>query len=41
MGFMDKLRAELVDVIEWVDDGRRTLSGASRATTTRSRTALS
>ena len=25
MGFMDKLRAELVDVIEWIDDGRRTL----------------
>jgi len=25
MGFMDKLRAELVDVIEWIDDSRRTL----------------
>jgi len=25
MGFVDKLRAELVDVIEWVDDSRRTL----------------
>ncbi len=25
MGFMDKLRAELVDVIEWIDDGRHTL----------------
>jgi membrane protease subunit (stomatin/prohibitin family) len=25
MGFMDKLRAELVDVIEWIDDGRSTL----------------
>ncbi|TMA34486.1 MAG: SPFH domain-containing protein [Deltaproteobacteria bacterium] len=25
MGIMDKLRAELVDVIEWIDDGRRTL----------------
>jgi membrane protease subunit (stomatin/prohibitin family) len=25
MGFVDKLRAELVDVIEWIDDSRRTL----------------
>jgi membrane protease subunit (stomatin/prohibitin family) len=25
MGFMDKLRGELVDIIEWVDDGRHTL----------------
>ena len=25
MGFMDKLRAELVDIIEWVDDSRHTL----------------
>jgi membrane protease subunit (stomatin/prohibitin family) len=25
MGFMDKLRAELVDIIEWVDDSKRTL----------------
>ena len=25
MGFVEKLRAELVDVIEWVDDSRRTL----------------
>ena len=25
MGFMDKLRAELVDVIEWIDDSRHTL----------------
>jgi membrane protease subunit (stomatin/prohibitin family) len=25
MGWMDKLRAELVDVIEWVDDSRHTL----------------
>jgi len=25
MGFLDKLRAELVDIIEWVDDSRHTL----------------
>jgi membrane protease subunit (stomatin/prohibitin family) len=25
MGFMDKLRAELIDVIEWIDDSRHTL----------------
>jgi membrane protease subunit (stomatin/prohibitin family) len=25
MGFMEKLRAELVDIIEWVDDSRHTL----------------
>ena len=25
MGFIDKLRAELVDIIEWVDDSRHTL----------------
>ena len=25
MGFMDKLRAELVDIVEWVDDSRHTL----------------
>ena len=25
MGFMDKLRAELIDIIEWVDDSRHTL----------------
>ena len=25
MGLLDKLRAELVDIIEWVDDGRHTL----------------
>ena len=25
MGFMDKLRGELVDIIEWVDDSRHTL----------------
>jgi hypothetical protein len=25
MGLMDKLRAELVDIVEWVDDGRHTL----------------
>ena len=25
MGFIDKLRAELIDIIEWVDDSRRTL----------------
>ena len=25
MGFVDKLRAELVDIIEWIDDSRRTL----------------
>lgn len=26
MGFMDKLRGELVDIIEWVDDSRTTLA---------------
>ncbi len=25
MGFLDKLRAELVDIVEWVDDSRHTL----------------
>jgi membrane protease subunit (stomatin/prohibitin family) len=25
MGLLDKLRAELVDIVEWVDDGRHTL----------------
>jgi membrane protease subunit (stomatin/prohibitin family) len=25
MGLLDKLRAELVDIIEWIDDGRHTL----------------
>ncbi len=25
MGFMDKLRAELVDIVEWIDDSRHTL----------------
>ncbi len=25
MGFMDKLRAELVDIIEWIDDSRHTI----------------
>ena len=25
MGFMDKLRAELVDIIEWIDDSKHTL----------------
>ena len=25
MGFMDKLRAELIDIVEWVDDSRHTL----------------
>ena len=25
MGFIDKLRGELIDIIEWVDDGRHTL----------------
>jgi membrane protease subunit (stomatin/prohibitin family) len=25
MGFIDKLRGELVDIVEWLDDGRRTL----------------
>ena len=25
MGFIDKLRAELIDIIEWVDDSRHTL----------------
>jgi len=25
MGWMDKLRAELVDIVEWVDDSRHTL----------------
>lgn len=25
MGFLDKLRGELVDIVEWVDDGRHTL----------------
>ena len=25
MGLMDKLRAELVDIIEWIDDSRHTL----------------
>jgi membrane protease subunit (stomatin/prohibitin family) len=25
MGFMDKLRAELIDIIEWIDDSRHTL----------------
>jgi membrane protease subunit (stomatin/prohibitin family) len=25
MGWMDKLRAELVDIIEWIDDGRHSL----------------
>jgi membrane protease subunit (stomatin/prohibitin family) len=26
MGLMDKLRAELIDVVEWIDDSRRTLA---------------
>lgn len=25
MGFIDKLRGELIDIVEWVDDGRHTL----------------
>ena len=25
MGFLDKLRAELIDIVEWVDDSRHTL----------------
>ena len=25
MGIMDKLRGELIDVVEWMDDGRHTL----------------
>ena len=25
MGFMNKLRAELIDIVEWVDDSRHTL----------------
>ena len=25
MGFMDKLRAELVDIVEWIHDSRHTL----------------
>jgi len=26
MGLMDKLRAELIDIVEWVDDGRHTIA---------------
>jgi membrane protease subunit (stomatin/prohibitin family) len=25
MGLLDKLRAELIDIVEWVDDSRHTL----------------
>ena len=37
MGLFDKLRSELVDIIEWVDDSRHTLVGVSLDIKTKSK----
>ena len=44
MGIWDKLKNELIDIIEWIDDaqaGRDTMCGGSRGRTTRLSTARS
>ncbi len=38
MGIFDKLRAELIDITEWVDDGRTKTAALLLASSDRSRT---
>ena len=41
MGLMDFIKGELIEIIEWTDDSRDTLSHGFQTTTRRSRTARS